>query len=92
MKMEEKTQARLVHHLGFGKGQGFAHQASQPLPQGVIPAFDVSSSTRLFRSSGMMGSGDHPGISLPQIGVAPAAIALRDSRPQRCSGGSTAIS
>jgi hypothetical protein len=40
--MEKETQTCLMHHERFGEGERFAHKASQPLPKGIIPAFDVS--------------------------------------------------
>lgn len=71
--MEEETQTSVVHSPRFGKGQGFAHKACEPLTQRVIPPLDVSCCAGLFAT----------GIRLPEIGIALSCpIAVRDRCPQ----------
>jgi hypothetical protein len=74
-----------MEFVGLGKGKRFAHKATQSLPQGVVPAFDMRGFACCF-SHGVMVWRQLPKdlvVSLPKItkgGTLP--IRTRNPRPQ----------
>lgn len=39
--MQEEMKGKFMHQKGFGKGQGFSHEAAQALTGGVVDTFNV---------------------------------------------------
>jgi len=65
--MKKEEQASLVHDLGLGKRQRHADKTGQPLPQGVIPTFDVSSFSGLFAHCYVLLLRDHCPVCCPKV-------------------------
>ena len=46
--MNKASESDFMKLIGFGKGKGFAHKASQSLTQGVVPALNMCRFASLF--------------------------------------------
>ena len=81
--MDEQLQGQLVKVVGLGKGQCFAHKASQALAQGVMPAFDVRSLSGFLANGAVRVSVKGHLISLPEIAAGTTGlVALGDEMAQ----------
>ena len=90
--MKKESRTKLMHHVGPGKRQSLADEASQPLSQGVVPALDVSRLTGFFATGSMLFVGDDLVVGLPEIRVAMTrSISSRDRFPQLPTGLLTAV-
>ena len=81
-----------MHRLRFGKGQGLAHEASESLSQGVVPALNMRGLSRLFAAGRMLLVGQDFLISVPEVGkTMTAAKSFREALPESLTSGGTAI-
>ena len=84
--MKEAGEDNQVHMVSFGKGEGFSHQASQPLAQVAVEALDVICA-RFGVDLGELRSGDDLGIRLPDVGEAVGfLVGIGDDFPQPKAG------
>jgi hypothetical protein len=78
--------------VGFGKREGFAHEAGQPLAQGIEPALDMVGFAAVFANRLMAVSGENAPISLPEIAERRAAcVGAWDAPPEVQATGFTAV-
>lgn len=81
--VDEESQCSFVHFVGLGKGERFSHEASHPLPQRVVPAFEVVGLSA-FVTAPMLFGGQHLRVSRPEVGEAEAAfISCGNALPQQ---------
>ncbi len=79
---EHPNRTNVILNL-FGKGQRLPHQPRNPLPQGVVQAFNVACQAALFTRSRMAFAGNDGDVSLPVIGIDFGTLSLdrRDGLP-----------
>lgn len=71
----------------FGKGQGFADKAGQPLTQGIVPAFHMSCLATLLAHAAMCLLGEHFLVCFPEIAEGQTLLVLSgDLVPQAPAG------
>ncbi len=63
--MDEEAQSDFMHFIGLGEGERFSHEAPHPLPQRVVPAFEMVGLSA-FVAAPMLLAGQHLGISRPE--------------------------
>ena len=56
--MNEQTQGKVVHLLALGKGKRLAHETTQALAQGAVPALDVAGLPLAFVAAAMRALGE----------------------------------
>jgi len=59
-----------VHRIGLGKRQALSDEASEPLPQRVVPSLDMGRQAGLFARRGMLLRRDDQRVSFPKVTVA----------------------
>lgn len=76
--MDEEFQRMVVKGIRFGKGERFAHKASQALPQGIVEALNMSSFPRCFANRAVVCAQMTKDlvISFPEIAEAGAVAIL----------------
>src|SRR3954462_10375039 len=85
--MQKDSQTQFVHRIGLGKRETLSHEASEPLPQGVVPPRDMCSQAALFAYCRMLLRGDNRRVSFPKVTVAMRrAILGRDLLPEFATG------
>ena len=81
--MNEQTQGKVVHLLALGKGKRLAHETTQALAQGAVPALDVAGLPLAFVAQAMRALGEDLLVRQPEVAAAgPAAIVRRDAFSQ----------
>ncbi len=68
--MEKERETRMVHEQRFGERERLAHETSQPLSQGVIPALHMSGFPSFLSDGAVLLFWNDRLIGLPKIGVA----------------------
>lgn len=85
--MKKQVQTNLVHQVRFGKGQDLSNKARQPLPQGLVPAFDVRCLPGVFAARRALLIRNDLLISFPEIRITVRGLVTRrDRRPQLLTG------
>src|SRR5215213_8184946 len=81
--MKKEAQTEFMHRIGLRKRQTLSDEASEPLPQGVVPSFDMSSQARLFSRRRVLPGRDDYLVCLPEVAeTVPTAINDRDALPE----------
>lgn len=89
--MQKEGENNFVHLVGFGKGESFAHQASQSLAQSAVEAFDMFGA-RFGVALGELVLGDDLGIRFPDVGKTVGfLVSLGNGVPQLQAGFPAAI-
>jgi len=90
--VQKQAQAEVVHRLTLGKRERLPDEASESLPQGIIPPLDVRCLTRVFAARRMLLIWNHLLIGLPEVTVAVrGAVRFRNLLPQLLTSGAAAV-
>ena len=85
--MQKEAQTQLMHRIGFGERQTLSDETSKPLPQSVVPSFDMRRQASLFAHCRMLLRRDDQLVGFPKVTVAMSRSILgRDLLPEFVTG------
>jgi len=68
--MQKKPQTQFVHRIGLGEGQTLSDEASESLPQSVVPSLDMCRQASLFAHCRMLLRRNDQLVGFPKVTVA----------------------
>ncbi len=81
--MDKQARGEFMHPFAFGEGKRSAHEASEPLAQGVVPAFAMAGFAFALVAQAVSPPREHLGLGQPEVTAGgPATVPGRGAEAQ----------